>query len=104
MDDWRKALDNGNTVGSVMIDLSKAFDSVDHTILLTKLEAYRVGGMELSWFRDYLTGRKQRVVFRGTTCTSWTSIKRGVPQGSVLGLFCSQYSLMIFLLPSSTVL
>ena len=86
MDDWRKALDNGNIVGSVMIDLSKALDSVNHTILLTKLEAYGVGGTELSssWLRDYLTGRKQRVVFRGTTC-SWTSIKRGVPQGSVLG-------------------
>jgi len=57
IDDWRIALDNGNFVGTVMIDLSKAFDTIDHSILLGKLSAYGVKGTELAWFTDYLRER-----------------------------------------------
>ena len=83
IDDWRIALDNGNFVGTVMIDLSKAFD-IDHSILLGKLSAYGVKGTELTWFTDYLRERRQRVVLNGVNF-DWSDVTRGVPQGSILG-------------------
>ena len=69
VDDWKIALDAGKMVGTVLIDLSKAFDTINHT-LLNKLYAYGVHGVELA---DYLKERKQTVVMDG------------VPQGSILG-------------------
>lgn len=84
LEDWREALDVGKIVGTVMIDLSKAFDSIDHSILLSKLDAYGIRGLELNWFRDYLSNRRQRVTLSGVTC-EWRELRRGVPQGSVLG-------------------
>ena len=64
-DDWKRALDCGQIVATVMIDLSKAFDTIDHNLLLKKLYAYRIRGSELSWFTDYLAKRKMRVVVDG---------------------------------------
>ena len=59
VDDWRGALDDGDVVATVMIDLSKAFDTINHGLMLKKLWAYGVRGVEFSWFKDYLTNRKQ---------------------------------------------
>ena len=84
VDDWRKALDDDKLVGSVMVDLSKAFDSVSHSILWQKLESYGVRAGELQWFRDYLNERRQRVSM-GKVMSAWSDIRRGVPQGSILG-------------------
>ncbi len=84
VDDWRIALDRGEYVGAILIDLSKAFDSIDHAILLSKLSAYGLLDTELNWFKDYLTGRMQRVCV-DSTFSNWTRITRGVPQGSILG-------------------
>ena len=84
IDDWKTALDDGHTVATVMIDLSKAFDTINHGLLLEKLNAYGIRGTELSWFTDYLTGRKQRVVLEGEY-SNWAKVKMGVPQGSILG-------------------
>ena len=84
VDDWKIALDQGEIVGTVMIDLSKAFDIIDHPLLLKKLDAYGVRGSELKWFTDYLSGRKQRVVMDGVLSV-WKDIVKGVPQGSILG-------------------
>ena len=67
-----------------MIDLSKAFDSINHNLLLKKLHAYGVQGVELAWFSNYLTERKQRVVMNGVP-SQWAEISTGVPQGSILG-------------------
>ena len=58
-DDWYNGLDLGKLVGLVFIDLKKAFDTVDHDILCKKLELYGVQQRELSWFRSYLSNRKQ---------------------------------------------
>ena len=84
IDDWKSALDSGQIVAAVMIDLSKAFDSINHNLLLKKLHAYGVQGVELAWFSNYLTERKQRVVMNGVP-SQWAEISTGVPQGSILG-------------------
>ena len=82
--DWKIALDRGEYIGAILIDLSKALDSIDHNILLNKLSAYGITKNELKWFKDYLTGRMQRVCV-DSTFSDWTTITRGVPQGSILG-------------------
>ena len=84
VDDWKIALDHGELVGTVLIDLSKALNSIDHTMLLYKLSANGVRGNELDWFRNYLSCRVQRVCIESTT-SKWSPITRGVPQGSILG-------------------
>ena len=68
----------------VFIDLSKAFDTVDHNILISKLKQYGVTGTNLNWFENYLAGRKQCVTFDGKLTTT-KQIECGVPQGSILG-------------------
>ena len=84
LDDIRREVDVGNMVGAVFIDLSKAFDTLGHSILLGKLPAYGVHDNELIWFTDYLFGRQQYVQL-GKGTSSMQSIYSGVPQGSILG-------------------
>lgn len=79
-----EALDSGKEVRAVFCDISKAFDRVWHTGLLHKLKAAGVTGEVLSWFKNYLSDRKQRVVLPGAS-SEWTYIHAGVPQGSILG-------------------
>ena len=68
----------------IFLDFSKAFDTVNHNILLKKLEHYGIRGIALSWFKSYLDKRKQVVIANGET-SSEQEVKCGVPQGSVLG-------------------
>ena len=68
----------------IFIDLSKAFDTVDHQILISKLKNYRIEGNNLNWFKNYLQNRKQYLILNKHE-TSFGSIKCGVPQGSILG-------------------
>ena len=79
-------MDLGLLTGAVFIDLRKAFDSVDHEILISKLESYGLKDIELDWFRNYLTDRKQLVNFR-KEISDPCLITLGVPQGSILGPF-----------------
>ena len=71
------------TIG-LFLDLSKAFDTVDHSILLSNLEHYGIRGIALEWFKNYLHDRQQIVKYNKTLSKSET-VKCGVPQGSVLG-------------------
>ena len=69
---------------AVLIDLKKAFDTVNHNILLKKLEFYGVRGLPLVWFRSYLSNRRWYVNYKSAT-SSEAPITTGVPQGSILG-------------------
>ena len=80
---YDKLNDKKNTLG-IAIDLKKAFDSVDHKILLKKLMFYGVRGISLDWFRSYLLNRKQFVRI-GSSSSSITTLNISVPQGSILG-------------------
>ena len=71
-------------MGLVFIDLKKAFDTVDHEILCKKLQVYGVQHRELSWFRSYLSCRKQFCRVNGVASDT-KDIGFGVPQGSCLG-------------------
>ena len=79
-----KSLDKGDIAIIILLDLKKAFDTVDHRILLRKLYAYGIRGTLLKWFESYLTGRTQYVAFNGTNSDTHY-VKCGVPQGSILG-------------------
>ena len=77
-------LDSGEIPISIYLDLSKAFDTLDHNILLYKLNYYGIRGTALEWFRSYLTNRAQYVEYDGE-CSESLQITTGVPQGSILG-------------------
>ena len=81
-DTIRKEISNGNLVGSVYIDLSKAFDTISHSMLIEKLQTYGVKGEELVWFIDYLFGRSQ-VVAMNNVKSNKEPIYCGFPQGSI---------------------
>ena len=61
-DNWGRALDSNKLVGAVFIDLSKALDSIDHELLLSKLELYKIRQDSLHWFKNYLSGRQRVLV------------------------------------------
>ena len=69
---------------SIFMDLSKAFDTLDHIILLEKIRYYGINGTSLDWFRSYLSNRKQYVEIDNEK-SPCLYIKTGVPQGSILG-------------------
>ena len=80
----RKNLDEGNIGCGIFVDLQKAFDTVEHDILLSKLEHYGIRGLANEWFKSYLSNRKQYVSINGYD-SNLADVKFDVPQGSVLG-------------------
>ena len=68
----------------IFLDISKAFDTIDHNILLSKLCKYGIGRNTLNWFMNYLSNRYQFVSINNTS-SSFLRIESGVPQGSILG-------------------
>ena len=84
IDKWKKSLDNKGAAGALLTDLSKAFDCLDHGLLIAKLDAYGIGYPSLKLINSYLSNRLQRVKVNSTYSSSWESL-HGVPQGSILG-------------------
>ena len=80
----RHEIDQKKVPFAVFLDLSKAFDTLNHDILLTKLKYYGIKDTPLDWFKSYLTQRLQYVEFDGTA-SSTKVIETGLPQGSILG-------------------
>ena len=84
-----QACNNKLQVAGIFSDLAKAFDCVSHDILVEKLKYYGVNETGVNWIRSYLNNRRQSVDIRFTSThdhfSTWETVKRGVPQGSVLG-------------------
>ena len=83
-EDIRNAIDNNQFAVGIFLDLQKAFDTVDHNILVHKLSYYGIRGISNEWFKSYLNNRKQFVSIQGVN-SNLATIECGVPQGSVLG-------------------
>ena len=81
---WKKAMDNKEYTGAILIDLSKAFDLIPHGLLLAKMKSYGMSISAVTLIASYLQGRKQRVKINDK-CSDWLDTTIGVPQGSVLG-------------------
>ena len=99
--DILESMDAGTVTALTLLDFSAAFDIIDHTILLSRLDDwFGVTGKALNWFKSYLTSRCQRIKL-GDCLSSKADLKFGVPQGSVLGpllvtLYTTPLSSMIF--------
>jgi hypothetical protein len=81
---WKKSLDNKGIAGAILMDLSKAFDTINHELLIAKLGAYGFDDSALAIILNYLSERWQRTKIN-TSFSTWMELLRGVPQGSVLG-------------------
>ena len=81
---WKKALDDNGYTGEILMDLSKAFDIINHELLIVKLYAYGFSKDALKLIHSYLSDRWQRTKIN-KSFSSWSALLKGVPQGSVLG-------------------
>jgi retron-type reverse transcriptase len=86
-DDWYANIEKGELNGVVFLDIRTAFDSINHKILLNKLETqFGISNNELNWFKSYLTNREQVCTINGHTSSPKNTIC-SIPQGSILGPF-----------------
>ena len=83
-DTWVEAMDRKEATGVCFLDMSAAFDMVNHSILLQKLDLYGFDSASFSWIESYLSARKQTVCIDGT-CSKMLPLTVGVPQGSIIG-------------------
>ena len=84
LEKWKNSVDKGKALGALLTDLSKAFDCLDHELLIAKLNAYGFDLPALRLIHDYLSNRKQRTKI-DDNYSSWSEILFGIPQGSILG-------------------
>ena len=84
IDDWMDQINDDSLTGVCLLDISKCFESINHEILLIKLEMYGINGNQLNWSCSYVKNRKQMGYFQ-QDCSDFQKVYSGVPQGSVLG-------------------
>ena len=84
LEKWKNCVDKGKAFGALLTDLSKAFDLLDHELLISKLNVYGLNLPALRLIHDYLSNRKQRTKI-DDNYSSWSEILFGVPQGSIIG-------------------
>ena len=84
IDQWMESIDKGDIIGSLFIDFRKAFDMVDHPLLLKKLTHYKLSNASLNWFQSYLSNRVQ-CIKSDDGMSEFSEMLSGVPQGSILG-------------------
>ena len=84
VDQWMSCIDKGDIIGSLFLDFRKAFDLVNHNILIKKLSVYKIRSSSLQWFTSYLESRQQ-TIDSGQGMSIRSLIRSGVPQGSILG-------------------
>ena len=85
LEKWKNTLGKGKHVGTVFMDLSKAFDTINHDLLIAKVEAYGFSTNALLFMLSYVKNRSERVSINSSFST-WEEIIAGVPQGSIQGL------------------
>ena len=95
VDKITKAIENKEYAVGVFLDLKKAFDTVDHELLIKKLQRYGIRGIALAWLSSYLQNRKQYVEIQNHK-SQLQQVKCGVPQGSVLGHYYSIFTSIIY--------
>ena len=83
-DHWLKCINEGDLIGTLFLDFRKAFDHVDHHILIEKLSLYKFSSRSLNWFRSYHKCRKQTIK-SDSGLSDFSDVVSGVPQGSILG-------------------
>ena len=104
LEKWRTSVDNKGCAGSLLTDLSKAFDCLNHDLLIAKLEAYGFDYLSLNLISSYLSNRYQRVRIN-SSYSLWSEIITGVPQGSILGpLIFNIYLSDLFLFEMNSVI
>ena len=79
---WQKELNNSGFIGTIIMDLSKAYDCLPHDLIIATFEAYGLSKNSLKLLLDYSEGQKQRVKI-GSSYSFWSDLKRAVPQGSL---------------------
>ena len=92
-EDWRNSIDNKEAVAAVAVDLSKAFDAINHSLLLAKLKAYGFSPHALELMSTYLLGRQQCVRLEGV-CSNFKTVNLAFLEVHYWGRSCSTYSLM----------
>ena len=83
LDKWPEAIDSGNNIDCIYMDFQKAFDTVPHKRLISKLKSYGINEDTVEWINNFLTNRLQRVNIKNE-CSEWVPVTSGIPQGSVL--------------------
>ena len=87
---WLQSTDgNGSTARVMLFDFRKAFDLVDHNVLVRKLSSYDFPTSVMRWILDFLSNRKQRVKVSSDCFSEWAELRAGVPQGTKLGPWLS---------------